>query len=87
MAEREFTDSTGRTWRVWDTTPRMGTLLPADYANGWLTFESDLGRFRLAPALDGWEKSTVAKLDALCRTARGVKSATANERQRGYSSE
>ena len=71
MAEREFTDSKGTRWRVWDTVPRMGALLPPDYANGWLTFDSALGRYRLAPALEGWETFSVAKLEALCRTARG----------------
>ena len=67
---REFTDSTGRAWRVWDTMPRMGALLPSDFENGWLTFESDLGRFRLPPVLDGWERFPVQTLEALCRTAR-----------------
>lgn len=71
MAEREFTDSKGTRWRVWDTMPRMGALLPPDYASGWLTFDSPVGRYRLAPVVDGWEDLPDQKLEALCRTARG----------------
>ena len=70
MGVREFTDSAGTAWRVWDTVPRMGMLLPPGYADGWLTFESAIGRYRLAPVIAGWEQFTTAKLEALCRTAR-----------------
>ena len=70
MGVREFTDSAGRAWRVWDTIPQKGQLLRSDFVNGWLTFESDLGRYRLAPVIRGWESLSTAKLEALCRTAR-----------------
>ena len=70
MGVRDFTDSEGRAWRVWDTFPQMGQLLRPGFANGWLTFESDLGRYRLASVMRGWENFSSAKLEALCRSAR-----------------
>lgn len=70
MAVREFTDSARTEWRVWDTNPNEGRLLRAEFRNGWLTFESALGRYRLAPVLRDWQNFSVEKLEALCRTAR-----------------
>ena len=70
MAVREFTDSAGMDWRVWDTIPLEGRLLRPELREGWLTFESTLGRFRLAPVPDGWERAPTAKLELLCRLAR-----------------
>lgn len=70
MAIREFTDSAGNAWRVWDTIPRVGMLLPTGFADGWLTFESDVGRYRLTTVPADWEQYPAAKLEMLCRTAR-----------------
>ena len=70
MAFREFTDSTGTQWRAWDTVPRVGMLLPEGFTDGWLTFESDLGRYRLTSVPVEWEEYPDAKLEMLCRSAR-----------------
>ncbi|HJR65206.1 MAG TPA: hypothetical protein VJ802_02170 [Gemmatimonadaceae bacterium] len=61
MAYREFVDNAGTMWRVWDTYPvaanTLRTVSPS-FAGGWLTFESDTERRRLAPIPAGWEIAT-----------------------------
>lgn len=61
MAYREFVDDVGTMWRVWDTHPvaanTLRTVSPS-YAGGWLTFESESERRRLAPIPSGWEIAT-----------------------------
>lgn len=61
MAYREFVDDAGALWRVWDTHPvaasTLRTVSPS-YAGGWLTFESETERRRLAPIPAGWELAT-----------------------------
>jgi hypothetical protein len=55
---REFVDDAGTTWRVWDTHPvAVNTLrsVSPTYAEGWLTFESDGERRRLAPIPADWD--------------------------------
>src|SRR5687767_14456543 len=55
---REFVDDAGTFWRVWDTYPVAANTLRAvspNYAGGWLTFESDAERRRLAPIPPEWE--------------------------------
>jgi hypothetical protein len=58
---REYVDDTGATWRVWDTHPvaanTLRTVSP-NYAGGWLTFECETDRRRLAPIPTGWETAT-----------------------------
>lgn len=58
MGYREFVDDVGTVWRVWDTYPiaanTLRTVSPT-YAAGWLTFESDAERRRLAPIPPEWE--------------------------------
>ena len=58
MAYREFVDDAGALWRVWDTHPvaasTLRTVSPS-YAGGWLTFESESERRRLAPIPPEWE--------------------------------
>src|SRR5687767_2312859 len=58
---REFVDDLGAMWRVWDTHPvaasTLRTVSPT-YAGGWLTFESESERRRLAPIPTGWEIAT-----------------------------
>ena len=53
MASREFTDSEGVVWRVWDVTPaHLHPVTRAEeymepYAGGWLTFESPFEKRRM----------------------------------------
>jgi hypothetical protein len=43
---------------------------------GWLTFESDGERRRLAPIPPGWEDVAVDRLDLYCRAAQAVSRTT-----------
>lgn len=64
---RDFTDSTGVEWRVWEVFPSKGSdestadalsrssLKDTSFANGWLCFESSSEKRRLAPIPIGWE--------------------------------
>ena len=79
---REFTDNAGTPWRVWDVTPNARPLsmrpkadaaaspYPAlEFAAGWLCFESDLGKRRLAPIPADWETCDVERLEEYCSRA------------------
>jgi len=79
MSSREFTDSHGVVWRVWDVKPSFlhpatrGEDFMADYSDGWLTFESPNQKRRLpAPYPSKWFEYDLRKLEALCRAARPV---------------
>jgi len=77
MALREFTDSTGRRWRVWDIRPeQMHAATRAEdhlqsVINGWLAFEPAAGgeKRRLAPIPARWDTATEAELDAMLERA------------------
>jgi hypothetical protein len=72
MAYAEFTDREGRSWRVWHTRPRLAEVLaslPPEWKDGWLTFESEGEKRRLAPFPPGWEEFSPARLDLLRRMA------------------
>lgn len=61
MGYREFEDDAGRIWRVWDTRPVSANALRSvspTFAEGWLTFESDTERRRLAPIPTEWEAAS-----------------------------
>jgi len=73
MTIRHFTDSRGVTWRVWPTTPRVGSVYDETLRGGWLTFESSEGRRRLAPIPAGWRDATPERLDLMCRAASAVR--------------
>lgn len=84
---REFTDSAGTLWRVWDVTPgvrtsgsrtsgsltRESVLLPAV---GWLCFESDQDRRRLKPIPPDWETKDAILLEYYCAKADSVRGTT-----------
>ena len=72
MAHREFTDSRGTTWMVWGTTPSPGSVLGGEMRDGWLTFESDGERRRLAPIPRNWEEAAPDRLEIYCRAAQAV---------------
>jgi len=69
MAYREITDESGRQWRVWDTYPQNTAVVRPEYAEGWLCFESDAGKHRLAPVPEGWFEATDEHLRRLLRRA------------------
>lgn len=71
MAFREFTDSEGMAWTVWDVRPGSTQILlaAADYPSeyyqtGWLSFQTRWGTDHrvLAPIPPGWETSPDARL-------------------------
>jgi len=81
MAYTEFTDRAGKAWRVWHTLPRLAeqlTTLPPDWKAGWLTFESDGDKRRLAPFPANWEDLPPARLELLCRMAHPAQSTAAH---------
>jgi hypothetical protein len=74
MGYREFIDSLGVSWKVWNTVPIAGAVLAGDMRNGWLTFESTTASMRrLAPVPDSWEQLTTEQLERLCATAADVR--------------
>ena len=69
MAYREYTDSTGTPWKVWNTAPVPGAVFSTVMRDGWLTFECEGERRRLAPIPPGWERLSVRELERLCKEA------------------
>lgn len=75
VALREFQDSSGIEWKVWDTTPERMHASPAsdralgELRSGWITFSSILGRRRLAPVPAGWANLPSQELEKLCERA------------------
>jgi hypothetical protein len=69
MPIREFTDSSGVTWRIWSTVPRSPAVYDEKLRGGWLTFESAQGRKRLAPIPRDWEHADPERLELMCRVA------------------
>jgi hypothetical protein len=47
-------------------------MLPSEHRGGWLTFDSEQGRRRLAPLPSGWEDAPPGRLELLCRSATEV---------------
>lgn len=79
MASREFTDSKGTVWRVWDVTPmHLHPITRAEeymepWAGGWLAFESATEKRRLvAPYPSRWKEYDVSQLETLCNAAEPV---------------
>jgi hypothetical protein len=73
---REFQDSAGSAWRVWDTYPTRPDTMAAKWRGGWLTFEGPAGRRRLAPIPKGWAEAPAARLELMCRGAEPALRAT-----------
>ena len=69
MAVREFVDSRGVKWRVWNTRPSRGEMLSGEYGHGWLTFESDTSTRRCTPIPPDWETAPPEQLERMCRDA------------------
>lgn len=72
MASREFVDSAGERWLVWDTRPTTRVRLNPAFEAGWLTFEAGRQLRRLAPTPHGWESLGDPELERLCRSATPV---------------
>ncbi|MEX2153821.1 MAG: hypothetical protein WD825_10825 [Gemmatimonadaceae bacterium] len=79
MASREFTDSEGVVWRVWDVTPaHLHPITKSEeymepYAGGWLAFESPFEKRRLvAPYPSRWMEYDLRQLEMLVRAAQPV---------------
>ncbi|MFL5386323.1 MAG: hypothetical protein ACJ8GN_27715 [Longimicrobiaceae bacterium] len=80
MASRAYTDSSGVEWLVWEVTPgqhtrparRSVSALPDELAEGWLCFESGMGKRRFYPVPPEWETLADDKLEILCRAAVAV---------------
>lgn len=49
MAHREIADKTGRTWMVWEVVPKSAHL-----TKGWLAFQTDGEKRRLADVPPDW---------------------------------
>jgi hypothetical protein len=77
MSSKTFRDRDGTTWMVWPVLPGeeleahggAGALVPADMAEGWLTFESGSEKRRVYPIPLRWTEYSDDELGALCRTA------------------
>ncbi len=81
MAYTEFTDRAGKSWRVWHTAPKAAellTTLPPDWKAGWLTFECEDDKRRLAPFPANWEALPRSRLELLCRMAEPAARSSAN---------
>jgi hypothetical protein len=77
---REFRDTKGVEWLVWDVYPSAasgdqrisdpGAAFPhRELADGWLCFESGSEKRRVAPIPKGWEEFSAEQLEGLCRSA------------------
>jgi hypothetical protein len=69
MAHREFQDSAGLTWTVWETYPSRPEVMDQLWRGGWLTFENGTARRRLAPIPKGWTEASPSRLELMCKSA------------------
>src|SRR5690349_11010808 len=77
MGYREFIDSLGMMWKVWNTVPLAGAVLHGELKDGWLSFESmAAGLRRLAPVPENWEHLSAEQLERLCARASEVRRKT-----------
>ena len=60
---------------MWATTPDWRTGVSAELHEGWLTFEGDGLRRRLAPIPDDWEDASPMTLQSYLARAQAVQSA------------
>lgn len=82
---REFCDAAGAAWKVFRAMPhstpsKREKVLPEAFRHGWLVFECDVERRRLAPIPDDWEDLTDLELAQLCLSASVVPSRTRRRR-------
>lgn len=77
MALRNFTDSQGHTWRVWNVVPQYAVerdqeKMTPGLQGGWLCFENSGEKRRLSPIPEDWESVGNEQLEAYCREAMPV---------------
>ena len=68
MALREFKDANDVEWRAWDVQP-TSAFSRENFADGWLTFESTVGRRRLRTYPADWHSLPDEALRELCGKA------------------
>jgi len=69
MAHREFEDSAGVAWTVWETYPSRPEVMDPVWRGGWLTFQNGIVRRRLAPIPKGWTDASSSRLELMCKSA------------------
>lgn len=74
MAHREFVETNGRRWEVWDVYPTVsisgaGVGPSEDAAEGWLAFQSGREKRRFYRPPPGWAEMTDQQLAILCAHA------------------
>jgi hypothetical protein len=77
MSLRNFTDSQGTAWRVWNVIPQYAAVRDEDVMTpglqgGWLCFDSGNEKRRLSPIPEDWESAGRDALEAYCRRAAAV---------------
>ena len=75
---RTIADSAGIQWMVFeverqDTAADRWSHLPPEFANGWLCFESDFSKRRLAPVPTRWSEFSDSELERLLVQAHPVR--------------
>ena len=60
-------------WRVWLTRPAVPSVVSEEFRGGWLCFDSELGRRRLAPIPIGWERADPERLEFWLRKATPIR--------------
>jgi hypothetical protein len=70
MALRTFTDARGAAWQAWDTLPEK--LVSNTLEGGWLTFQREGEKRRLAPIPLYWATASEEELRKLLDRARPV---------------
>ena len=68
MALRNFTDSQGHTWRVWNVVPQYAAgrdeeQMTPGLQGGWLCFENSGEKRRLSPIPADWENAASDALE------------------------
>ena len=88
-----FRDSAGIEWKVVEIEASTLTALPRsslrhpEFKDGWLLFQSEGTRKRLAPYPRGWRDMSADQLEELCRQARQELSRPASGEYRAVESE
>ena len=73
MAHYRFQDERGRSWAAWDVHLKDTATIHPDFRDGWIVFESDDEKRRLAPIPPEWGKATEAMLRLWCNRAEMVR--------------